>query len=109
MRRLRNFSLLAAIVLNLSAQTSPTVASVIDGEISGAEKQIVQAAEAMPESKFNFSPESLSIPGKDYKGVRTFALQVRHIAASNYAIWSGLTADKFPADFMGGDGPQNLT
>jgi len=40
--------------------------------------------------------------------VRTFALQVKHLAASNYAIWSPLTGDKFPRAFMGGDGPGDL-
>jgi uncharacterized damage-inducible protein DinB len=50
----------------------------------------------------------LNIPGAGYKGVRTFALQVKHVAASNYALWWALTGDKFPADFMGGDGPENL-
>jgi len=40
--------------------------------------------------------------------VRTFALQVKHIAASNYAIWWRLTGDKFPEDFMGGNGPENV-
>ena len=91
-----------------SSQPPLTVASLIDREISAIEKQIVDAAEAMPEDKFNFSPGSLNLPGADYKGVRTFALQVRHIAASNYALWSPLTGDKFPQDFMGGNGPENL-
>jgi hypothetical protein len=40
--------------------------------------------------------------------VRTFALQVKHVAASNHAIWSHLTGDKFLADFLGGNGPENL-
>lgn len=87
---------------------APTLASTVDRQISGVEKEVVEAAEAMPEDKFNFSPESLNIPGDDYKGVRTFAQQVKHIAASNYAIWSPLTSDKFPKDFMGGNGPENL-
>jgi hypothetical protein len=86
----------------------PTIASTVDREISTIEKGIVDAAEAMPEDKFNFSPESLNIPGSDYKGVRTFALQVKHVAASNYAIWSPLTGDKFPENFMGGNGPADL-
>lgn len=90
------------------SQALPTIASAVDREISAAEKQIVAAAEAMPEDKFNFSPESLNISGTDYKGVRTFAQQVKHIAASNYAIWWPLTGDKFPDDFMGGNGPENL-
>jgi len=90
------------------AQPQPTIASVVDREISTVEKQILDAAEAMPEDKFNFSPESLNIPGDDYKGVRTFAMQVKHIAASNYAIWWRLTGEKFPDDFKGGNGPENL-
>jgi uncharacterized damage-inducible protein DinB len=85
-----------------------TIASAVDREISAVEKQIVDIAEAMPEEKFNFSPESLHIPGAAYKGVRTFASQVKHIASSNYAIWWRLTGDKFPDNFMGGDGPENL-
>jgi uncharacterized damage-inducible protein DinB len=89
-------------------QSSPTVASTVDHEIVTVENLIVAAAEAMPEDKFNFSPLSLNLPGADYKGVRTFALQVKHVAASNYAIWSPLTAQKFPENFLGGDGPENL-
>ncbi len=89
-------------------QQPPTLASMVDREISTVEKEIVEAAEAMPEGKFDFSPESLNIPGSQYKGVRTFALQVKHVAASNYALWSPLTGDKFPDNFMGGNGPENI-
>lgn len=85
-----------------------TISAAVDREITNAENQIIEVAEAMPEDKFDFSPESLSISGSDYKGVRTFALEVRHIAASNYAIWSPLTGEKFPKDFMGGNGPEKL-
>jgi hypothetical protein len=85
------------------------IASAVDREIAAVEKQVTEAAEAMPESNFDFSPENLHIAGGDYKGVRTFALQIRHLAASNYAIWSPLTGDQFPKDFMGGNGPENLT
>jgi len=87
---------------------APTIASAIDREIGAIEKEIVEAAEAMPENKYNFSPESLNIPGSDYKGVRTFAFEVKHVAASNYAIWSPLTGEKFPADFLGGNGPESV-
>ncbi len=91
-----------------SSQAAPTIASIVDREISGVEKEVVETAEAMPEDKYNFSPESLNIPGDDYKGVRSFAQQVKHIAASNYAIWAPLTGEMFPKDFMGGNGPENL-
>ena len=89
-------------------QSPPTIASAMDREISTVEKEVVEAAEAMPEDKFNFSPEAINLKGSDYKGVRTFALQVKHIGASNYILWSQLTGDKFPQDYMGGDGPASL-
>jgi uncharacterized damage-inducible protein DinB len=80
----------------------------MDREISAIEKQVTEAAEAMPEDKFNFSPESLNIPGSSYKGVRTFAGQVKHIAASNYFIWSGLAGDPLPANLKDGNGPEDV-
>jgi len=89
--------------------SAPTIASALDHEISGVEKQIVDVAEAMPEDKYNFSPETLNIPGADYKGVRTFAVQVKHVAASNYFIWSPLTGDKLPEGLGDdGNGPANV-
>jgi DinB superfamily len=90
------------------AQSEPTIASLMDREIGAVEEQIVAAAEAMPEGNFNFTPEALNLAGSEYKGVRTFAVQVKHIAASNYAIWSPLTGDKYPKDFIGGDGPAQV-
>jgi hypothetical protein len=89
-------------------QPAATVVSTVEREISAIEKQVVEAAEAMPEDKFNFSPESLNIPGSEYKGVRTFAVQVKHVAASNYFIWSPLTGDKLPEGLKDGNGPENL-
>ena len=90
------------------SQPPPTLASALDREISAVEKQILDVAEAMPEDKFNFSPESLHIPGADYKGVRTFAVQLKHVAASNYFIWSPLTGEKLPEGLKDGNGPENL-
>ena len=92
------------------AQVQPkdSIAAVVDREISNAEKQIVETASAMPEDNFNFSPEALNIASSDYKSVRTFAQEVKHIAASNFAIWSPLTGENFPKDYMGGNGPENL-
>jgi uncharacterized damage-inducible protein DinB len=91
-----------------ASQPAPTLASAIDREISDIEKQVLDAADAMPEDKFNFSPESLNLPGGNYKGVRTFAVQVKHIAASNYFIWSGITGDKLPDNLKDGNGPEDV-
>lgn len=85
-----------------------TLASMVDREISAVEKQIVDAADAMPEDKFNFTPASLSIAGGDYRGVRSFAMQVKHIASSNYFIWSAVTGDPVPASIKDGNGPPEM-
>ena len=103
-----------------SAKTSPaagaaaspsaplTIASSIDREISLVEKEVLEAAEAMPEDKFDFSPEKLNLPGSDYKDVRTFGQQLKHIAASNYLIWSPITGEKPPDTVNDGKGPDNM-
>ena len=91
-----------------SPSTPPTIASAIDREISIVEKELVDAAEAMPEAKFDFSPEKLNLPGSDYKGVRTFGEQLKHVAASNYLIWSPITGEKPPDTVNDGKGPDNM-
>ncbi len=91
------------------SQPAPTLAANIDSQVSRVEKLIVAVAEAMPEDKFNFTPESLKIPGSDYAGVLTFAGQVKHVAAGNYFIWSAVTGDKLAEElFNDGRGPDNL-
>ena len=62
----------------------------------------------MPEDKFDFSPEKLNLPGSNYKGVRTFGGQLKHIAASNYLIWSPITGEKPPDTVNDGKGPDNM-
>ena len=91
-----------------SPSSPPTIASAIDREISLVEKEVVEAAEAMPEDKFDFSPEKLNLPGSDYKGVRTFGQQLKHVAASNYLIWSPITGEKPPDTVNDGKGPDNM-
>ena len=98
----------AAVGASASPSTPLTIASAIDREISLVEKEVVEAAEAMPEDKFDFSPEKLNLPGADYKGVRTFGGQLKHIAASNYLIWSPITGEKPPDTVNDGKGPDNM-
>jgi uncharacterized damage-inducible protein DinB len=95
------------------AQTQPlppptSLASMVDREVSAVEKQLLDAAEAMPDDKFNFTPESLTISGDDYKGVRSFAVQVKHVASSNYFIWSPITGNAVPAAIKDGNGPADI-
>ncbi len=62
----------------------------------------------MPENKFSFSPEELNLKGSDFKGVRTFAGQIKHLATDNFAIWSPLTGDPMPPGVEDVNGPENL-
>jgi uncharacterized damage-inducible protein DinB len=86
----------------------PTTDRILNNALKGAEGEFVEAAEAMPEEKFDFSPEKLNVPGSDYKGVRTFGQQLKHIAASNYLIWSPITGEKPPDTVNDGKGPDNM-
>lgn len=35
-------------------------------------------------------------------------MQLKHVAASNYFIWSPITGDKLPQDLKDGNGPENV-
>jgi hypothetical protein len=106
----------AAVVVGQAAKNAPpassppppSIASTVDRQVSTIEKELVEAAEAMPEEKFDFSPESLKIPGARYEGVRTFAVQVKHVAASNYFLWGSVTGDPIPENLRGGNGPESV-
>jgi DinB superfamily len=82
----------------------PTFASVLDHQLSGTEKTVVPAADAMPAEKYDFAPTQ-----GDFKGVRTFGAEVKHMAVANYALGAGILGEKAPVDLGGGpDGPANL-
>ncbi len=84
----------------------PTFASVYDHLVTGMAKEMVDAAQAMPDDKFNFAP-----PEKygDFKGVRTFADQVKHMAGANYMFGAAILGEKPPAEMGGENGPSKLT
>jgi len=82
----------------------PTFAMVLDRNLTNVEKEVVGAAEAMPDDKFNFAPTQ-----GEFKGVRTFALQVKHIAVANYMLASGILGEKPPVEIKSENGPENIT
>jgi len=86
------------------ADEKPTFAMVFDRNLTNVEKEVVSAADAMPEDKFNFAPTQ-----GEFKGVRTFALQVKHIAVANYALGAGILTEKPPVELKGENGPDNIT
>lgn len=54
--------------------------------LSGIEQEFVGAAEAMPEEKFNFAPPTTA---GEFKGVRSFGDQIKHVSGSNYYFFGG--------------------
>ena len=74
----------------------------MDRSLSGVEKEFVSAAEAMPEDKFSFAPTT-----GEFKGVRTFAQQVKHVAAVNYMVFAAMLGEKAP-DTGGENGPDSI-
>jgi hypothetical protein len=85
-----------------------SVATAVEQELDHVERDIIGVAEAMPADKYNFAPESLAIPGSNYKGVRSFSMQVIHIAAANYLYWSGVVGEKIPDGIIGPSPPDAL-
>jgi uncharacterized damage-inducible protein DinB len=60
-----------------AAKSSP--AQIYAKLFSGQENEVISAAEAMPADKYDFKPTKGT-----FEGVRTFAQQLTHIAASQY-------------------------
>ena len=57
---------------------------------------VVAVAKAMPSDRYDFTPASLELPQADFKGVRTFAAEAKHVAEMNlvmYSVMSGLKPD----------------
>jgi hypothetical protein len=77
-----------------------TASQVLDGGVKSIESEFIPAAEAMPEEKYGFAPTS-----GEFKGVRTFAQQVKHVAAINYMVAAVILGEKPPVDTGGEDGP----
>jgi uncharacterized damage-inducible protein DinB len=84
------------------AQQQPA-RQALDEWISTAEKQVVDAAEAMPAEKYSFAPTN-----GEFAGVRTFAEQVKHLAANNYAISARIGGRKPSADQLDESGPESV-
>ena len=81
-----------------------TVTEVLDHTVLNLEHEFIPAAEAMPEDKYGFAPT-----GGEFKGVRTFAQQVKHVAAVNYELGAALMEEKPPVDIGDETGPASTT
>jgi len=101
------FSLYAALMTTCFGQQQ-SLTPAIERLFNKIESDILITAEAMPEGKFNFTPEGLKIEGSDFKGVRTFAGQILHLATDNIFMWSAITGDSVRADIEDVNGPKTL-
>lgn len=83
---------------------APTLGNVFDSQLKGAESEVGSLAEAMPADKYDFAPT-----GGEFKGVRTFAQQMTHIAAIAYGVSAFALGEKNPSE-MGADenGPSTI-
>jgi hypothetical protein len=81
-----------------------TVTMVLDHTVLNMEYEFIPAAEAMPEEKFGFAPTN-----GEFKGVRTFAQQIKHVAAVNYELGAALMEVKPPIDIGDESGPASIT
>jgi len=87
---------LALLCSCVAAQAKPqevrrSVGDELDVWISNIEKEIIPAADAMPESEYGFAPAI-----GEFKGVRTFGEQVKHFSATNYMLAAAALGEKPP-------------
>jgi hypothetical protein len=110
----KKFSRLAVCVLALAAMGAAqdkmsndarrTVTEVLDHTVLNLEHEFVPAAEAMPEDKFGFAPTN-----GEFKGVRSFGQQIKHVAAVNYELGAAILEEKSPVDIGDESGPASIT
>ena len=80
------------------------LAQIYDNQVSSVERDVLRLAQAMPADKYNFAPTNGA-----FTGVRTFGVQVRHIATYLYMLSSAILAEKPPVDIGTTDnGPDSL-
>jgi uncharacterized damage-inducible protein DinB len=78
-------TLAVTTLLIAPAFAAPASPAEVYGKLfTGQSEEVISAAEAMPADKYNFSPTD-----GEFKGVRTFAGQVAHIAEAQYFFFSG--------------------
>jgi uncharacterized damage-inducible protein DinB len=98
-RRLVIFTALAAPVF-----AADPLAGFYDSQLKGVERDVMGLAGAMPAGKFDFAPTS-----GEFKGVRTFAQQAKHIATVIYMVAGAGLNQKPPVDIGTDDnGPTSL-
>ncbi|HSY91869.1 MAG TPA: DinB family protein [Candidatus Binatus sp.] len=94
----------AAAQMGKPKEERRTVTMVLDRTVLNMEHDFIPAAEAMPEDKYGFAPSD-----GEFKGVRTYAQQIKHVAAVNYELGAALLEQKPPVDIGDESGPASIT
>lgn len=98
------FSLLLSGLSHVAlAQTTHTVSQALDFWVSNAEKDVVSAADAMPEEKYSFAPTV-----GEFTGARTYGEQIKHLAANNYRMAAYVIKQTPTADQEAEAGPDEV-
>jgi len=84
------------------AGPKPTIASELDSQLSMVESDFVSLAETMPEDKYSFAPST-----GEFKGVHTFAQQVKHVAFANHLFFGAIVGEKAETG-PGREGPESI-
>ncbi len=71
--------------------------------LSHLQNEVVSAADAMPADKYGFAPTD-----GEFKGVRTFGQQVKHLAATNNILAAAALGEDPPADAGDEVGPETV-
>ena len=71
--------------------------------LKSVQTEIVAAAEDMPAVKYSFAPTE-----GEFKGVRTFGQQVKHLAATNHILAAAALGEEPPSDAGDEQGPENI-
>ena len=85
-----------------SAERQP-ISDILNIWVTKTEQLVVPVASAMPESKYSFAPSN-----GEFKGVRTFADQLKHLAAANYQLGSGVLGEEPPAGTSDETAPDSI-
>lgn len=94
----------ASLFAQMKMPPAKTTGDALNAALTIVESEVVPAAEAMPDDKYDFAPTN-----GEFKGVRTFAQEVKHVAAANYTFASIVTGEKPPVDLgKGENGPDTL-
>jgi hypothetical protein len=86
-----------------TASRRSAAAGAFDERINVVEKEIVGIAETMPSDKYSFVPSA-----GEFKGVRSFARQLKHLAAANYQLGARILGEDPPNGERGEQAPDSI-